>query len=79
MRHDNARRVPALKDQIERPVAAPLPPPAISNAKGQVSFPNGLFLPDWRTRTVANIAATKDDRDLTKIAVGRFQPFKTSC
>ena len=74
----NARHAPIMKDLIERFIDEHLPKLAATNAKDQISMLNGLVLPDWRTRKVADITQTDVDRLLTKIAVGRPRPSKTA-
>ena len=66
----NARHAPIMKDLIERFINEHLPKLAGTNAKDQISMLNGLVLPDWRTRKVADITPTDVDRLLTKIALG---------
>jgi len=72
----NARHAPIVKDLIERFIDEHLPKLATTNAKDQISMLNGLVLPDWRTRKVADITPTDVDRLLTKIALGRARPSK---
>ena len=74
----NARHAPIMKDLIERFIDEHLPKLAATNAKDQICMLNGLVLPEWRTRKVADITPTDVDRLLTKIAVGRPRPSKTS-
>jgi integrase len=74
----NARHAPIVKDLIDRFIDEHLPKLAITNAKDQISMLNGLVLPDWRTRKVADITPTDVDRLLTKIALGRARPSKTA-
>jgi integrase len=74
----NARHAPIMKDLIERFIDEHLPKLAVTNAKDQISMLNGLVLPDWRTRKVADITQTDVDRLLTKIALGRARPSKTA-
>ena len=74
----SARHAPSMKDLIERFIDEHLPKLAATNAKDQISMLNGLVLPDWRTRKVADITQTDVDRLLTKIAVGRPRPSKTA-
>ena len=74
----NARHAPIMKDLIERFIDEHLPKLAATNAKDQISMLNGLVLPDWRTRKVADITPTDIDRLLTKIALGRPRPSKTA-
>ena len=74
----NARHAPVVKDLIERFIDEHLPKLATTNAKDQISMLNGLVLPDWRTRKVADITPTDVDRLLTKIALGRARPSKTT-
>jgi integrase len=74
----NARHAPIVKDLIDRFIDEHLPKLAATNAKDQISMLNGLVLPDWRTRKVADITPTDVDRLLTKIALGRARPSKTA-
>jgi integrase len=74
----NARHAPIVKDLIDRFIDEHLPKLAVTNAKDQISMLNGLVLPDWRTRKVADITPTDVDRLLTKIALGRARPSKTA-
>jgi len=74
----NARHAPIVKDLIDRFIDEHLPKLAVTNAKDQISMLNGLVLPEWRPRKVADITPTDVDRLLTKIAVGRPRPSKTS-
>jgi len=74
----NARHAPVVKDLIVRFIDEHLPKLAVTNAKDQISMLNGLVLPEWRPRKVADITPTDVDRLLTKIAVGRPRPSKTS-
>jgi len=74
----NARHAPVVKDLIVRFIDEHLPKLAVTNAKDQISMLNGLVLPDWRTRKVADITPTDVDRLLTKIALGRARPSKTA-
>jgi integrase len=74
----NARHAPIMKDLIDRFIDEHLPKLEATNAKDQISMLNGLVLPDWRTRKVADITPTDVDRLLTKIALGRPRPSKTA-
>jgi len=74
----NARHAPIMKDLIDRFIDEHLPKLEATNAKDQISMLNGLVLPDWRTRKVADITPTDIDRLLTKIALGRPRPSKTA-
>jgi integrase len=74
----NARHAPVIKDLIDRFIDEHLPKLEATNAKDQISMLNGLVLPDWRTRKVADITPTDIDRLLTKIALGRPRPSKTA-
>jgi len=74
----NARHAPIMKDLIDRFIDEHLPKLAATNAKDQISMLNGLVLPDWRTRKVADITPTDVDRLLAKIALGRARPSKTA-
>jgi len=74
----NARHAPIVKDLIDRFIDEHLPKLATTNAKDQIRMLNGLVLPDWRTRKVADITPTDVDRLLTKIASGRARPSKTA-
>ena len=74
----NARHAPIMKDLIDRFIDEHLPKLAATNAKDQISMLNGLVLPDWRTRKVADITPTDIDRLLTRIAAGRPRPSKTA-
>lgn len=71
-----ARQAPTVKELIERFVDEHLPKLASGNAKDQASMLNGLVLPEWRSRKVADITPTDVDRLLTKIALGRPRPSK---
>ena len=73
----NARHAPIMKDLIDRFIDEHLPKLEATNAKDQISMLNGLVLPDWRTRKVADITPTDVDRLLTKVAEGRPRPSKT--
>ena len=70
----NARHAPIVKDLIDRFIDEHLPKLAVTNAKDQISMLNGLVLPDWRTRKVADIMPTDVDRLLTEIALSRARP-----
>ena len=74
----NARHAPIMKDLIDRFIDEHLPKLEATNAKDQISMLNGLVLPDWRTRKVADITPTDIDRLLTKIALGRPRPSKAA-
>ena len=74
----NARHAPLVKDLIDRFIDEHLPKLEATNAKDQISMLNGLVLPDWRNRKVADITPTDVDRLLTKIALGRPRPSKTA-
>jgi integrase len=74
----NARHAPTMKDLIDRFIDEHLPKLEATNAKDQISMLNGLVLPDWRSRKVADITPTDVDRLLTKIALGRPRPSKTA-
>ncbi len=73
-----ARQAPTVKELIDRFIDEHLPKLEGTNAKDQISMLNGLVLPDWRTRKVADITPTDVDRLLTKIALGRPRPSKTA-
>ena len=73
-----ARQAPTVKELIDRFIDEHLPKLECTNAKDQRSMLNGLVLPDWRTRKVADITPTDVDRLLTKIALGRPRPSKTA-
>lgn len=64
----SARHAPVVKDLIDRFIGEHLPKLEATNAKDQISMLNGLVLPEWRTRKVADITPTDVDRLLTKIA-----------
>ena len=66
-----ARQAPTVTELIDRFIDEHLPKLEGTNAKDQISMLNGLVLPDWRTRKVADITPTDVDRLLTKIALGR--------
>ena len=74
----NARHAPIMKDLIDRFIDEHLPKLEATNAKDQISMLNGLVLPEWRSRKVADITPTDVDRLLTKIALGRPRPSKTA-
>ena len=73
-----ARQAPTVKELIDRYIDEHLPKLECTNAKDQSSMLNGLVLPDWRTRKVADITPTDVDHLLTKIALGRPRPSKTA-
>lgn len=74
----SARHAPVMKDLIERFIGEHLPKLEATNAKDQISMLNGLVLPEWRNRKVADITPTDVDRLLTKIAEGRPRPSKSA-
>jgi len=67
-----------VRDLIDRFIDEHLSKLVGTNAKDQISMLNGLVLPECLTRKVADITPTDVDRLLSKIAVGRPRPSKTS-